>query len=318
MIKQLILILLFLIFISNGYAQEPDNTKPMYGNFNKEGKYKNIDNEFITTAVKQFGSKDSACKVYVNFAWRHLFGNDRITSVKRFNQAWMLNPKNCDVYYGFYVFEMLGNNQTEADKYFAMGQDYDTNNKSALKSIDLLTTLYARQNQNKKVFELCFKMIKLDSTFLEPYRTLGYYYALDNDSANAIKYYNLAITKNPYDTITIINRGCYYQSLKQYDNALNDFEKVIQMNKNYLQGYSNRGLLQFEKGRYDLAINDFEFVLNKAPESEKGYYYRMIGHSKIKLNDKENGCKCLKTAKKYGDNFLGNDSLKQLIKDNCK
>lgn len=318
MTKQFILILLLLVFMSNGYAQEPDNTKPMYGNIEKEGRYKDIDNEFITTVVKQFGSKDSACKVYVNFAWRQLFSNDRITSIKRFNQAWMLNPKNCDVYFGFYAYEMLENKQPEAEKYFAIGQTFDVNNIGALKSIDLLTTLYARQNQNKKVFELCFKMIKLDSTFLEPYRTLGYYYALDYDSVNAIKYYDLAITKNPNDTMTIINRGCYYQSLKQYDKALNDFERVITMNKNCLQGYSNRGLLQFERANYDLAINDFEFVLNKVPDNEKGYYYRMIGHSKIKLNDKENGCKCLKTAKKYGDNLLGNDSLKQLIKENCK
>lgn len=318
MTKQITLIVLILIFKISGYSQEPDNTKPMYGNVKKTGEYLKADNEFIATVVKQFGTKDSACKVYVNFAWRYLFNNDRTSAIRRFNQAWMLNPQNCDVYYGFYAFQKLENNEVEATKYFSIGQQYDNKNKSALKTVDLLTSIYARQNQKKEVFALCSKMISLDSTFIEPYRTLGYYYAMDNDSVNAIKYYNIAITLNPNDTMTIINRGCYYQSLKQYDKALKDFDRTISMNSNYLQGYSNRGMLQFDKENYSLAINDFEFVLNRVPDNEKGYYYRMIGLSKIKLNDKENGCKCLKTAKKYGDNFLGNESLKQLIKENCK
>lgn len=318
MLKRFILIGFILISVITGYAQDIDNTKPMYGNIEKTGKYKDADNEFVSAVLKQFGSKDSACKIYVNYAWRHLFNNDKLSSIKRFNQAWMLNPKNCDVYYGFYAYEMLENNQSEAEKYFEIGQGFDKNNKNGLKTIDLLTTLYAQRNQNMKVYELCFKMIKLDSTFFEPYRTLGYYYSLDNDSVNTLRYYNLAISKNPYDTLTIINRGCYYQSLKQYDKSLKDFEKVIEMNKNCLQGYSNRGLLHFVRENYDLAILDFEFLLKKVPDNEKGYYFRMIGLSKIKLNEKEDGCKCLKTAKKYGDNLLGNDSLKQLIKENCK
>jgi tetratricopeptide (TPR) repeat protein len=316
--KQIILIILISCFTKIGLAQEPDNTKPMYGNIEKDEKLKIIDNEFIETVTKQFGTRDSASKVYVSLGWRYLITNNKTASIKRFNQAWLLNPSNCDVYYGFYALENLDNNENEANNYFAMGQKYDKENIRALKAIDVLTSIYAQTKQNKKVYEMCFKMIALDSNFLESYRTLGYYYAMDNDTANAIKYYNLAISKNPNDTFTIINRGCYYQSQKQYENALKDFERTISMNKDYLQGYSNRGLLQFEQRNYDLAIKDFEFVLNKTHENEKGYYYRMIGLSTIKLGNKEGGCEYLKLAKKYGDYFLGNDSLKQLIKENCK
>ncbi len=118
--KQIITILLILIIKISIFAQEPDNTKPMYGNVEKSEKYKEIDNRFIETVVKQNGTKDSACKVYVDFAWRHLSDNDTEVAMKRFNQVWLLNPNNCDAYYGFYATIKFKGNDEEAEKYFSI------------------------------------------------------------------------------------------------------------------------------------------------------------------------------------------------------
>jgi len=317
-IKLFFLVTMLLILKSTAFGQDPDNSKPMFGNVQKSTKYKEADDKFIETVTKEYGTKDSALKAYVALGWRHLYKNDLETAIKRFNQAWLLNPNNPDPYYGFYAFEKLKDKDIDAAQYLELGKKYDYKNTGALRAMDFLIRVFAHLNQNSRVIDICLKAIQIDSSAVYPYRTLGYYYGMANDSTNALKYYKLAIFKNPNDTLSFINRGCYYQSIKQYDNAIKDFDRVLSMNNQYLQGYSNRGMLLFEQKKYDLAIVDFGYVLTRVADKEKGFYYRRIGECKIKMNDKNGGCKYLNYAKNYGDHFLGNDSLKQLIEDNCK
>jgi tetratricopeptide (TPR) repeat protein len=58
------------------------------------------------------------------------------------------------------------------------------------------------------------------------------------------------------------NRGAAYGEKGQYDQAISDFNKAIEINRRYIKAYNNRGIVHRLKGQYDRAIRDF----NKAIE----------------------------------------------------
>ncbi len=58
------------------------------------------------------------------------------------------------------------------------------------------------------------------------------------------------------------NRGAVYGEKGQYDQAISDFTRAIEINPRYNKAYNNRGVVYRRKGQYDQAISDF----NKAKE----------------------------------------------------
>ena len=93
--------ILILIIFGSCHSQENkiDNTLPMYGGTEKSKEHKEIDEEFIEDCLKQFGSIDSSVNVQIDNAWRYFYHNDLETAMKRFNQAWLLNPEFPDSYF---------------------------------------------------------------------------------------------------------------------------------------------------------------------------------------------------------------------------
>ncbi len=52
------------------------------------------------------------------------------------------------------------------------------------------------------------------------------------------------------------NRGIAYLSKGQYDQAISDFTKALEINPRYTDAYYNRGVSYFDKGQYDKAWED--------------------------------------------------------------
>ncbi len=87
--------------IAEVHNSDDDNTVPMYEGIEKTADQKEADEKFIETIVQQAGSREAAAKGIVQNAWVY-FNNGQIKdAMKRFNQAWMLDPKNPDAYSGF-------------------------------------------------------------------------------------------------------------------------------------------------------------------------------------------------------------------------
>jgi tetratricopeptide (TPR) repeat protein len=54
------------------------------------------------------------------------------------------------------------------------------------------------------------------------------------------------------------NRGDAYNHKGQYDRAIEDYNKAIQLNPNLAVAYNNRGVAYADKGQYGKAISDFQ------------------------------------------------------------
>ena len=57
--------------------------------------------------------------------------------------------------------------------------------------------------------------------------------------------------------MSIARRGATYYQIGDYDRAIEDYSKAIELNANYVDAYLNRGITYNDKGDYDRAIEDY-------------------------------------------------------------
>jgi hypothetical protein len=76
---------------------------PMYGGLDRQSDpvLKGADDALIEGTTKAFGSRSAASKRFTDEGFRFYFHDDLSTAMRRFNQGWLLDPKNADVFYGF-------------------------------------------------------------------------------------------------------------------------------------------------------------------------------------------------------------------------
>jgi hypothetical protein len=112
-------------------AQQPDNKKPMYGEVPKNEKFKKADEEFKEWCLGQFGTIDSAVQAHIAFGWEYFCYNDLETSMKRFNQAWLLDTECPDVYFAFSALMEAQGNTKEAERLDKIGHEKDVTKERA-------------------------------------------------------------------------------------------------------------------------------------------------------------------------------------------
>ena len=98
-----ILIYVQFIWISCGQADCPKdiNKLPMFGHVKKCKEQIDSDNDFLKQCDKQFKNRKEAAKYHVDKGWDYFYKNQFETSMMRFNQAWLLDSLNADIYWGY-------------------------------------------------------------------------------------------------------------------------------------------------------------------------------------------------------------------------
>lgn len=78
-----------------------DNSLPFYGGVKKTPAEQENDNRIVAEAIRRAGSKDKAVELALGDGWASLKKGDAVTAIKYFNLAWIIEPKNPDVVWGF-------------------------------------------------------------------------------------------------------------------------------------------------------------------------------------------------------------------------
>jgi tetratricopeptide (TPR) repeat protein len=60
------------------------------------------------------------------------------------------------------------------------------------------------------------------------------------------------------DAAFYVRRGNDYAKKGQYDEAISDYNKALEINPRYAEAYCGRGLAYDNKGQYDQAISDYK------------------------------------------------------------
>ena len=90
------------------------------------------------------------------------------------------------------------------------------------------------------------KELKLYSTPLA-YNNRGNAYLSLDKYQQAIEDYNKAVELNPEYALAYYNRGNAYLSLDKYQQAIEDFDRAIALNPHYVNTYNNRGIAYAKK-----------------------------------------------------------------------
>ena len=62
------------------------------------------------------------------------------------------------------------------------------------------------------------------------------------DFEAAVSFYTQALTETPDEHTILGNRSAAYYSMKQYDEALNDAQKCIDVNPDWSKGYQRKAM----------------------------------------------------------------------------
>lgn len=98
----------------------------------------------------------------------------------------------------------------------------------------------------------------------------------------ALSDFNRAIELDPNYDQTYYNRGVVKAHLGDKEGAMKDFNKAIELKPDYAQAYSNRGATRYEMGDPEGALKDFSKAIEYKPDyviaySNRGSAYARLG-----------------------------------------
>ena len=103
--------------------------------------------------------------------------------------------------------------------------------------------------------------------------------------ANTITLYDDVLEKYPRSYIAYGNRGSEKIGLQDFEGALKDYTKAIEINPKYANAFYNSGIAKGALGDKQGALQDFSKAIEIKPEFAEAYYNR--GFIKYNLNDKQ-------------------------------
>jgi tetratricopeptide (TPR) repeat protein len=174
-------------------AKTAINLQPEYGNVKKDAGYVAVDNEFIATALKQDTTREKASDHLIQLGFKYLYSGDLETAMKRFNQAWLLNSKNSDVYWGYGAVYATFNDYPTAFAQYDKGLIINPKNAKILTDKGTLFLAgYQRDGDSKKIntaLTLLNKSFDIDAGNVNTAYKLSICYYLTKDCADAWKFY---------------------------------------------------------------------------------------------------------------------------------
>ena len=124
--------------------------------------------------------------------------------------------------------------------------------------------------------------------------------ALENYK-EAIQDYDKAIEINSKYAEAYHNRGIANTELKEYKEAIQDYDKAIEINSKYAIAYSNRGVVKAKLGRHKEAIKDYGKAIKINPKYAFAHYNR--GNAKSKLGQYKEAIKDFDKVIKFNPKF---------------
>ena len=118
------------------------------------------------------------------------------------------------------------------------------------------------------------------------YTKRGSAYAERDQFDLAIADYTRAIELNPRHAEAYNNRGFAHYMMDQFDLAIADYTRAIELNPNDASAYNNRGLAYDGNSQFELAIADYTRAIRLDPRYADAYGNRGIGFHRIGQNDR--------------------------------
>jgi tetratricopeptide (TPR) repeat protein len=167
---------------------------PEYGNAQKTAGQIAADEELIRTELKAEGTHRKASDHLIKVGFDYLYRGDLKTAMYRFNQAWLLDPKNENVYWGFGAIYFVFNDYREALNQYNDGLQLNPNSSNIL--TDKGTIYLTQFEKDHDEFNLSLALGNLNQSYkITPSNqntllklSVAYFY--NKDCSNAWRFYN--------------------------------------------------------------------------------------------------------------------------------
>ena len=118
----------------------------------------------------------------------------------------------------------------------------------------------AEQNKDMKIKELSAKVSELEKKLF--IQDILNHVNIENEINEKIYYVNKIIEKYKDEPIGYYFRGNLYMKFKKYEEAINDFDKTIQIDNNYKEAYRGKGVCLSRQGYYYEAIQNYKKAID--------------------------------------------------------
>jgi Flp pilus assembly protein TadD len=167
---------------------------PEYGKVTKTKEQIAADQELIQAELKQEGTHRKASDHLIRLGFNNLYSGDLRAAMYRFNQAWLLDPQNANVYWGYGAIYLTFNDTNEALKQYDKGLAIDPKSANILTDkatayMSIFTNRGSHDYLNKAI-ELFNKAYAIDPSNQNTSFKLSAAYYYKKDCVNARKFYN--------------------------------------------------------------------------------------------------------------------------------
>jgi protein O-mannosyl-transferase len=105
------------------------------------------------------------------------------------------------------------------------------------------------------------------------------------DLDQAIEDYNKAIEIHPDSPLGYNNRGDAYLNQGDFEQAISDYTRAMELDPRFVEAYYNRGTAYLKLGEFPQALADFDMAIRVNPDYSRAYYNR--GTIYLKQGDAE-------------------------------
>jgi tetratricopeptide (TPR) repeat protein len=147
-----------------------------------------------------------------------------------------------------------------------------------IRLVDICINLGKQSNQKKdhdRAIEYYCRALDVQPDSVKAFVGLGNAYQTLGEDRQAIADYSDAIEiGSAYDRVAYTKRGISYYNLKDWQRALQDFERAIKLNSKNSEAYFYRAMTFYKLQDFARAIASFDNVVKVDPESDRAFYFR--------------------------------------------
>jgi tetratricopeptide (TPR) repeat protein len=175
-------------------AEKDIRLLPEYGHQLKTKEQIEADEEFVKTALNADGSNRKASDHLIKLGFTYLYRGDIKTAMHRFNQAYLLDPKNENIYWGFGAVYGSFNDYKTAIRQYDKGLAINPKNAVILTDKATLYFVEFQQDHIQTKLDTAIHLLTasygIDTTNVNTTYKLSVCYFLNKDCTNAWRFYN--------------------------------------------------------------------------------------------------------------------------------
>ena len=150
-----------------------------------------------------------------------------------------------------------------------------TNSNPSQELVNKLVNLY-QSGQTSKAERLCRKLLKSYPKSLLVINVLGAALTSQGKFKNALQTYNKVIQLKPDYAEAYFNRGVVFQELGKLQKAVDSYNQAIKLKLDYAQAFNNLGLALQALGEHNKAVNSYNKAIKFKSDYTAAYFNRGV------------------------------------------